>query len=181
MLPSHGMPVSGNATITQKLTQYQNAILYVHDAVVAGMNTGADVFTLMNSIQLPPELYVGEAYGRVSWSIRGIYEGYAGWFDANPSSMYSESPQVALSELISLANGVDNVIQRAQEILLSSGDAVLALHLADAVLAADANNTDAWTLRRDALVKLKGLSTNGIEKNWLQSGIDEATEKLNSP
>lgn len=84
MLPSHGMPVSGNATITQKLTQYQNAILYVHDAVVAGMNAGTDVFTLMNSIQLPPELYVREAYGRVSWSIRGIYEGYAGWFDANP-------------------------------------------------------------------------------------------------
>ncbi|AEJ01720.1 hypothetical protein Nit79A3_1922 [Nitrosomonas sp. Is79A3] len=181
MLPSHGMPVSGNATITQKLTQYQNAILYVHDAVVAGMNAGTDVFTLMNSIQLPPDLYVGEAYGRVSWSIRGIYEGYAGWFDANPSSMYSDPPQVALSELVSLASGVDNVIQRAQEILLSSEDAVLALHLADAVLAADGNNIGGWTVRRDALVKLKSLSTNGIEKNWLQSGIDEANAKLNSP
>lgn len=178
MLPSHGMPVSGYGTITQKLTQYQNAILYVHDSVVAGMNAGIDVFTLMNSIQLPPELYVGEAYGRLSWSIRGIYEGYAGWFDDNPSNMYSESPRVALSELVSLANGVDNVVQRAQEILLSNEDTVLALHLADAVLAADGNNIGAWTVRRDALVKLKSLSTNGIEKNWLQSGINEANAAL---
>lgn len=95
--------------------------------------------------------------------------------------MYSDPPQVALSELVSFTSGVDSVLQRAQEILLSSKDTVLALHLADAVLAANGNNIDGWTVRRDALVKLKSLSTNGIEKNWLQSGIDEANAKLNPP
>ena len=53
----------------------------MHDATVAGMNEGKDVFTLMREIKLPAELDIGETYGKVSWSVRGIYEGYVGWFD----------------------------------------------------------------------------------------------------
>jgi glyoxylase-like metal-dependent hydrolase (beta-lactamase superfamily II) len=73
LLPSHGEPVRGNAEITRRLTQYRDAIAYVHDAVVRGMNEGKDVFTLMHEIKLPPELVVGEGYGNLIWSIRGIY------------------------------------------------------------------------------------------------------------
>ncbi len=69
------------------------------------MNEGKDVFTLMREIKLPPELDVGEAYGKVSWSVRGIYEGYVGWFDRNPASMYSEPPTAAEPELVRMAGG----------------------------------------------------------------------------
>ena len=86
LLPSHGAPVHGNAEITRRLTQYRDAILYVHDAVVKGMNEGKDVHTLMREVRLPPELDVGESYGKLSWSVRGIYEGYAGWFDLDPAA-----------------------------------------------------------------------------------------------
>ena len=40
-----------------------------------GMNDGKDVFTLMREIKLPENLNVGEGYGKLTWSIRGIYEG----------------------------------------------------------------------------------------------------------
>jgi alkyl sulfatase BDS1-like metallo-beta-lactamase superfamily hydrolase len=88
LLPSHGLPVHGSAEITQVLTRYRDAIQYVHDAVVKGMNAGKDVFTLMNEIHLPADLDCGENYGRLTWSIRGIYEGYAGWFDLDPATIY---------------------------------------------------------------------------------------------
>ena len=58
------------------------------------MNDGKDVFTLMREIKLPAELDIGETYGKVSWSVRGIYEGYVGWFDLNPATMYAASPNV---------------------------------------------------------------------------------------
>jgi glyoxylase-like metal-dependent hydrolase (beta-lactamase superfamily II) len=64
VLPSHGEPVVGKEKIVERLTRYRNAILYVHDATVKGMNAGKDVFTLMREVKLPPELEVGEAYGR---------------------------------------------------------------------------------------------------------------------
>src|SRR5215813_3502372 len=56
LLPSHGRPVIGGALISKTLTRYRDAILYVHDAVVHGMNAGKDVYTLMREIKLPAEL-----------------------------------------------------------------------------------------------------------------------------
>ena len=67
------------------------------------MNEGKDVFTLMREIKVPPDLELGEAYGQVSWSVRGIYEGYVGWFDRNPASMYGDAPTIANEELVKLA------------------------------------------------------------------------------
>ena len=32
----------------------------------------------MSEIKLPAALEVGESYGKLTWSIRGIYEGYVG-------------------------------------------------------------------------------------------------------
>ena len=56
VLPSHGVPIVGAANVQRVLTQYRDAILYVHDATVRGMNEGKDVYTLMKEIKLPPEL-----------------------------------------------------------------------------------------------------------------------------
>src|SRR5262249_53300702 len=47
LLPSHGLPLRGNAEITRHLTRYRDAIQYVHDEVVKGMNAGKDAYTLM--------------------------------------------------------------------------------------------------------------------------------------
>ena len=66
-----------------------------------GANEGKDVYTLMREIRRPPALDVGESYGKVTWSIRGIYEGYAGWFDGNPS-MYGSARDV-YADVVQLA------------------------------------------------------------------------------
>ena len=106
------MPVHGNAEITRVLTRYRDAIQLVHDEVVKGMNAGKDVFTLMHEIRLPQNLEIGENYGRLTWSIRGIYEGYAGWFDLNPGTMYEQPPSAVYSELETLAGGPDVLARR---------------------------------------------------------------------
>ena len=54
--------VVGKDEIRRQLQKYHDAIVYVHDAVVAGMNAGKDVHTLMQEIKLPPELDVGEGF-----------------------------------------------------------------------------------------------------------------------
>jgi len=88
VLNGHGEPIVGNAEITRRLTRYRDAIQYVHDETVKGMNAGKDVFSLMQEIKLPPKYDLTEIFGKVSWSVRGIYEGYAGWYAGNPTSMY---------------------------------------------------------------------------------------------
>ena len=60
LLPSHGLPLQGNGEITRQLTRYRDAIRYVHDEVVKGMNAGKDVWTLMREIKLPKGLEIGD-------------------------------------------------------------------------------------------------------------------------
>jgi len=177
LLPSHGMPREGNEKITQELTKYRAAILYVHDATVKGMNDGKDVHTLMREVKLPPELNVGEGYGRVAWSVRGIYEGYAGWFDGNPSGMFETPVSDAYSEMVKLAGGPEAVAQRAKE-LIESGEVMRGLHMADMALKCDPASRPALEARLAALTTLDSQSDNFNEKNWLNFGIRTTEAKL---
>jgi alkyl sulfatase BDS1-like metallo-beta-lactamase superfamily hydrolase len=103
VLSGHGDPIVGNAEVTRLLTRYRDAIQYVHDEVVKGMNSGKDVFTLMREIKLPAKFDLTESFGKVSWSVRGIYDGYAGWFDMNPATMYEIPPSSMYPDLVKLS------------------------------------------------------------------------------
>jgi alkyl sulfatase BDS1-like metallo-beta-lactamase superfamily hydrolase len=177
LLPSHGEPIEGWDNIRATLTQYRDAIQYVHDQTVIGMNQGKDVYSLMREIRLPEELDVGEGYGWISWSVRGIYEGYVGWFDANPVSMYAESPESVYPELVAMAGGADKVIEQAQP-LLEQGELVKALRLAEAALWADPYNRTALELRLTALSQLRQDSNNLNESGWLNFGIRQTQRRL---
>jgi alkyl sulfatase BDS1-like metallo-beta-lactamase superfamily hydrolase len=176
VLPSHGEPVVGKEKIAERLTRYRNAILYVHDATVKGMNAGKDVFTLMREVKLPPELDVGEAYGKVDWSVRGIFDGYVGWFDLNPASMYDQPPTAAEPELVRLAGGPGTVAARAKA--LATSDPVTAVRLADAALLVEPKSKPALEAKLAALTSLQGASRNLIEGAWLTTAIRETKRAL---
>jgi alkyl sulfatase BDS1-like metallo-beta-lactamase superfamily hydrolase len=177
LLPSHGEPVRGNAEITRRLTQYRDAIQYVHDAVVRGMNEGKDVFTLMHEIKLPPELVVGEGYGNLIWSIRGIYEGYAGWFDLQPTSMYDVPIDAVFPDLAKLAGGAGPVAELATR-YVDAARYVEALHLTDVALASDPQFRPALEARLKALEGLRAKSKNSNERGWLDYHIRVVKKKL---
>jgi alkyl sulfatase BDS1-like metallo-beta-lactamase superfamily hydrolase len=176
VLPSHGEPIVGKQKIVERLTRYRDAILYVHDATVKGMNEGKDVFTLMREVKLPPELNVGEAYGKVDWSVRGIYEGYVGWFDLNPASMYGQPPTAAEPELVRMAGGAAAVAARAQN--LATSDPVTAVRLADAALMVEPKSKPALEAKLAALKTLHGASRNLIEGAWLTTAIRQTNRAL---
>ncbi len=67
------------------------------------MNQGKDVYTLMRETHLPEALNVGESYGKLTWSVRGICEGYAGWFDMNPATMYEVPASAVYADITRLA------------------------------------------------------------------------------
>ena len=178
VLPSHGLPIVGNEQITKRLTRYRDAIQYVHDATVKGMNDGKDVFTLMREVKLPAELDVGETYGKVSWSVRGIYEGYVGWFDRNPATMYSASPNLGDADLVELAGGATPVAAKARAVI-QAGDAVKGLRLADAALAREPEHREALEAKLLALQTLQKGARNGLEHAWLGYGVRGVEKLLN--
>jgi alkyl sulfatase BDS1-like metallo-beta-lactamase superfamily hydrolase len=179
LLSGHGDPIVGSAEITRRLTRFRNAIQYVHDEVVKGMNSGKDVFTLMREIKLPASADMTESFGKVSWSVRGIYDGYAGWFDMNPSTMYESPPSSVYPDLVRLAGGPDPLVRLALE-KLDAGKPVESLHLTDVVLAYDPANNAALNARLKTLEHLREHSENYLEVGYLEYGIKTTKEKLAS-
>jgi hypothetical protein len=48
---------------------------------------------------------IGENHERISWAVRGIFEGYTGWFSSDPSDRY-DIPQTSIyPDLVLLASG----------------------------------------------------------------------------
>jgi len=177
LLPGHGEPVIGKDRVKRLLTLYRDAILYVHDETVRGMNAGKDVFTLMREIILPENLKIDEGYGCVSWSVRGIYEGYNGWFDGNVANMYDQPVSAVYPDLLELAGGAEPVVKRAKE-AVEKGDVVKALRLTEMVLANRPDNKPALEVRLGALRSLSAKSKNWIESNWLNAEIKDISAKL---
>ena len=170
VLSGHGDPIVGNAEITRRLKRYRDAIQYVHDETVKGMNAGKDVFTLMREIKLPASFDLTESFGKVSWSVRGIYDGYAGWFDMNPSTMYELPPSSVYPDLVKLAGGPEPLVRLAL-VKLEAGKPVEALRLTDVVLAYDQNNGAALGARLKALDYLRKRCENYVEAGYLASAI----------
>jgi alkyl sulfatase BDS1-like metallo-beta-lactamase superfamily hydrolase len=179
VLSGHGDPIIGNAEITRRLTRFRNAIQYVHDETVKGMNSGKDVFTLMREIKLPTSYDLSEVFGKVSWSVRGIYDGYAGWFDMNPATMYDLPPSSVYPDLVKLAGGPEPLARLALE-KLEAGKPVETLHLTDVVLAYDQKNGAALDARLRALNYLRKRCENYVEAGWLDYGIRTTKERLGS-
>ena len=177
VIPSHGPAITGKDEIKRQFTKMRDAIVYVHDAVLKGMNDGKDVHTLMAEIKLPPELDVGEGYGKIAWSVRGIYDGYAGWFNGDPAEMFAEGRSSISPELVKLAGGPKKIADGAMA-LIGQGKLVEALHLTSVGVEAAPTDKDVLRARVAAFEALIKASTNRNELGWLNQGLAEAKKAL---
>jgi alkyl sulfatase BDS1-like metallo-beta-lactamase superfamily hydrolase len=172
LVTGRGAPVQGAELIDACLARLHGAMDFVHTETLRGMNAGTDIWTLMREVQLPPHLRVGQGYGKVSWAVRTIWEIYVGWFKLQSTSeIYPDRRVDALAELVAMT-GADAAADRARG-CLARGDAVLAVHLAEGVLAASPGHAAARAVMVDAHQHLldAGGSTNLWENGWLREQI----------
>jgi alkyl sulfatase BDS1-like metallo-beta-lactamase superfamily hydrolase len=169
--------VRGRSVIRSELLRLRGAVQYVHDETVRGMNEGKDVWTLMREIELPPELEVGEGYGKVAWSVRAIWESYAGWFHHHSTTeLYAVPPSSVHPDLVELAGGADAVANRARE-KLEAGAPLEAIHLAEVALAADPSHRGALDTSLAAHERLEAESRNFWLTSWIRKQIAALLEK----
>ena len=166
LVPSHTGPLSGRDEIYKALTDYRDAIQFVHDQTVLAMNDGLTLDEAVEKVRLPAHLaaspYLTEFYGRVDWSVRSVYTGYLGWFTGNATDLSPLSDRARAHRLLTLAGGADRVLAAAHA-AFESGDTRWALELADALLATGDHDKEARLLRVAGLERLavQEISANG--------------------
>ena len=171
LLSGHFGPIEGAARVADELTTARDAMVWVHDRVVDGMEAGTDVVTLMRDIVLPDRFDLGEGYGKTSWNVRAIWEQYAGWFHHRSTTELYPVPAASVAPDIVAAAGAGALLDAARA-HLAAGRAVEALHLTDLVLAADPSSAAGRAVAADATRTLLDASDNFWESAWLRRAVD---------
>jgi alkyl sulfatase BDS1-like metallo-beta-lactamase superfamily hydrolase len=176
MVPCHTRPVTGAAEIGDRLTNYRDAIQFVHDQTVKLINRGLIPDEIVERVQLPEHLaklpYLHEYYGKVAWSVRAIFDGYLGWFDGNATNLHPTPPGARAEKLAALAGGAEK-LRAAAQTALDGGDPQWACELADPLLALDPEDAAAKAIKVAALT---ALGENEINANGRHYYLTQAKE-----
>jgi alkyl sulfatase BDS1-like metallo-beta-lactamase superfamily hydrolase len=153
-VPGHTKPIVGEKNTVETLTNYRDAIQHVFDQTIAGINQGLTPDQLVQRVKLPERLakldYLREYYGNVEWGVRAIFTGYLGWFDGNPTNLFSLPPAEEARRMVELAGGEQAFRSRAK-MALDEKDAQWCAELCDHLIALDQNDADAKRLKAAAL------------------------------
>jgi len=181
VVPSHLNPTIGKEQILADMTRIRDAVQYVHDETMAGMNAGKSVYELMKEIKLPPELDLVQNHGRVDWAVRSIWDYYAGWFKFDSTTELYPTPVREVYADIAEVAGSEGLLSLAQN-YLAGGEPVKTLHIVEVVLEGDANNRSALGLRQQALQTLLDAARAGLKNDyeiyWLQARMADTAARL---
>jgi alkyl sulfatase BDS1-like metallo-beta-lactamase superfamily hydrolase len=176
LVGGHTRPVLGRAAVTEVLTDYRDAIRFVFDRTVQGINLGLTPDQLVEYVQLPSALadkdYLRPYYGDPEWAVRSIFAGYLGWFDGNPTNLFPLRPRQEAEHIARLAGGPDRLLEGART-ALASGDAQWTAQLCDYLLALDFQVETVRRLKADALDALAPEHLNSLARNYYQTVAEE--------
>ena len=169
LVPSHTRAISGQDQIYETLTAYRDAIQFVHDQTVQGINRGLSPDELVQVVKLPPHLaahpYLQEYYGKVEWSVRAIFDGYLGWFDGDAAGLEPAGPDARAAGMASLAGGAEG-LQKAARDALDAEQYAWAAELATHLVRLDPGSSEAKQIKADALRALGRRQINANARNY---------------
>jgi alkyl sulfatase BDS1-like metallo-beta-lactamase superfamily hydrolase len=180
LVPSHTIPLYGEAEITALLSDYADAIQFVHDQTVRLINLGVKPTDIARELTLPDELaqheWLQPFYGTVAWSARSVYSGYLGWFDGDSVDLFPTSESEKSARLVRLMGGSESALGEGEAMLQS--DPQWALELSELVLNSDRDNLRAQSLKGSALRLLAQNAMNPNARNWYLSEALELEGKV---
>jgi uncharacterized sulfatase len=163
----HTRPMLGNAM--EVLTNYRDAMLWVHDKTLEGAQRFLTPDELVEYAALPERFakldYLADYYGSVEGTIRDIYAQDLGWFDGNPLNLHRESPLKQSQRMADLVGGVDNLMIKATA-ALELDDPLGAAQLAQHVIRLRPEDPEPKLVMADALAIIGERTFNAPMRNY---------------
>ncbi|MFO8049378.1 MAG: alkyl sulfatase dimerization domain-containing protein [Desulfosudaceae bacterium] len=169
LVPCHTRPIRGADKIYRVITDYRDAIQYIHDQTLRGINMGMTPDELAAAVELPPRLanapYLRPFYGTVAWSVRAMFSGNMGWFDGDAATLNPLSRPEQARLMARLAGGESHLHAHAQQ-ALANRDFQEALQLSGHLLRLSRDNPDYRNLRVRALTALGERAENPNARHY---------------
>ena len=157
LVPSHTRPIIGAEKIETILRDYRDAIQFVHDQAIRGINMGMTPDELAEYVKLPPHLadapYLQPFYGKVSWSVRSVFSGNLGWFDGDSATLQPLTRKEMAQLMVRLAGSETALLKHAQD-ALASDEYQTALELSGYLVWLNPDSRPARDIRIKALIAL---------------------------
>jgi alkyl sulfatase BDS1-like metallo-beta-lactamase superfamily hydrolase len=154
LVPGHSPAIIGAKEVRETLAAHAAGIKSIFDQTIACINQGKNVEEAVAQVKLPDRLakrtHLLQVYGRIDWSVRGIYQGQTGWYDGRGSGLSPLPPGFRSRELVSIAGGADKILARAMN-LQKAGEHQLVAELCDVVIAANPEEKLARMVKADSL------------------------------
>jgi len=179
LIPSHGTPINGKEEISRVLSNYRDAIKYVHDQMMRNLNSGSSPIEAARKIKLPENLaqdpHLFELYGTIEWSARNLFNGYFGWFDGNPTNLYPFTKEEYSEKLLTLIPE-EQLISELDK-ALAEEDSQWALYISDLLI--DSGKVSEQILAKKAAA-LKNLGDSAYNPNAVSFYRSTYAELTNS-
>ncbi|MFZ5564794.1 MAG: alkyl sulfatase dimerization domain-containing protein, partial [Thermodesulfobacteriota bacterium] len=169
LVPCHTRPLHSPDRIYEILTDYRDAIQFIHDQSIRCINMGLTPDQMVEYVKLPPHLadkpYLQPFYGTVAWSVRAVFAGNMGWFDGDSANLEPLFPEARARLMADLAGGEAELWQHART-RLENHEYQAALELSGHLLRLSPDNTDYKGLRVSALMALGEKAQNPNARHY---------------
>lgn len=183
MVPTHGRPVAGYENIQELFTAYRDAIQFVHDQTIRYMNMGYTPDELAELVVLPQHLaehpWLGEHYGTVKHTVRNIYNGYLGWFQADPWELDPLPYQEKAQRYVDLMGGREAVLEAARQ-AIEDEEYTWAAEILTNVIRIDNDDMEARMLKAEAYRQFAYTLSNMNWRNWTLTAVAELEGTLDA-
>ncbi|MFV0308640.1 MAG: alkyl sulfatase dimerization domain-containing protein [Desertimonas sp.] len=169
LVGTHGPPLRGTDDIRRRVTAARDAIQFLWDQTVRGLNRGWTSDELAARVRLPDhyddDYLTSERYGVAEHHVRQIHNGIQGWFDGDEAKLFPLPPAERAERLIDGFGGRDTVRQRCRR-ALAADDLRWAAELGSWLVRSDDASDDDRRLLADVLRAIGYRSPAANIRNW---------------
>jgi alkyl sulfatase BDS1-like metallo-beta-lactamase superfamily hydrolase len=176
---SHHWPVWGQQRVRAHLANHRDLYRYIHDEALHQANQGVTMGDLGNATFMPKglqqDLSTHGYYGTLSHNLRGVYDFYLGWYDANPATLQPLPRVDSARRHVAAMGGAGKMLAQARA-AFAEGDYRWVAEMLNYLVFAEPDNRAARELQADTLEQLGYQAESAIWRNAYLTGARELRE-----
>lgn len=173
---SHHWPTWDHNRCLELLTMQRDGYKYMHDQCVRMINQGYNMVEIAEEFHLPPSIaakwHMRGYYGSENHNCKAVYQHYLGWYDGNPSNLFTYTPKDGATRYVEMMGGADVMLKKLQG-YYNNGDYRWVAEVGKHLIFSDPKNQAAAYLLADAFEQLGYQCENATWRNSFLTGAAE--------